>query len=88
MGDTDLSTLSMNQWVFQISLFHLFVAPAGADLGSAKDLHILVVSPTLKPSDQAFTCPPCPGRTATGHTGEPEPWPFSHQLTSLSCDDP
>lgn len=36
---TDLPTLSMNQWILEIRLFHLFVAPAGADLESAKDLH-------------------------------------------------
>lgn len=93
-GATDLPTLSMNQWILEVRLFHLFVAPAGADLESAKDLHTTEASPILKPSYQAFTCPLCPGRTASGHSGEPEPWTFSHhmsssrQLTSLSCDDP
>lgn len=48
-GDTDLPTLSMNQWVLEIRLFHPFVAPAGADLESAKDLHTTEASPILKP---------------------------------------
>jgi hypothetical protein len=47
-GCTDLPTLSMNQWILEIRLFHPFVAPAGADLESAKDLHTTETSPILK----------------------------------------
>lgn len=94
-GVTDLPTLSMNQWVLEIGLFHLFVAPAGADLESAKSPHPTAASQILKPSYHTFTCLPCPSRAASGHTGEPghpglfpHHIPLSHQLTSHSCDDP
>lgn len=47
---TDLPTLSVNQWILEVRLFYLFVAPAGGDLELAKGPHPTAASPILNPA--------------------------------------